>query len=81
MEKISLELALETLLNKVNILKEFEEKNILDSLGFVLGEDILSPLNNPPFNRSPLDGFTFNSFDTIGASKDNPAIFLVKSEI
>ncbi|MGL6168899.1 MAG: molybdopterin molybdotransferase MoeA, partial [Fusobacteriaceae bacterium] len=35
----------------------------------------------PPFNRSPLDGFTFNSLDTIKASKENPIKFSVKAEI
>lgn len=81
MEQISLECALETLLEKIQPLKNVEEKYILDSLGFVLAEDILSPLNNPPFNRSPLDGFTFNNTDTIGATKDNPIAFNVISEI
>lgn len=38
-------------------------------------------MNNPPFNRSPLDGFTFNNTDTIGATKDNPIAFNVISEI
>lgn len=81
MEKISLELALETLLNKIEVLNEYEYRSLLDSSGFVLAEDIISPLNNPPFNRSPLDGFTLNSSDTIGATKDNPIVFTVKSEI
>lgn len=81
MEQISLESALEVLLEKIQPLKNVEEKYILDSLGFVLAEDILSPLNNPPFNRSPLDGFTFNNTDTIGATKDNPIAFNVISEI
>ncbi|MGL5543760.1 MAG: molybdopterin molybdotransferase MoeA [Cetobacterium sp.] len=81
MEKISLELAIETLLNKIEVLNEYEYRSLLDSSGFVLAEDIISPLNNPPFNRSPLDGFTLNSSDTIGATKDNPIVFSVKSEI
>lgn len=81
MEQISLECALETLLKQIQPLNTVEEKYILDSLGFVLAEDILSPLNNPPFNRSPLDGFTFNSNDSNGASVENPIAFNVISEI
>ncbi|MGL5936250.1 MAG: hypothetical protein ACRCZI_11590, partial [Cetobacterium sp.] len=81
MEKISLELAIETLLQNIEVLNEYENRSLLDSLGFVLIEDIISPLNSPPFNRSPLDGFTMNCLHTVGASKDNPVIFKVKSEI
>ncbi|MGL5278567.1 MAG: molybdopterin molybdotransferase MoeA [Cetobacterium sp.] len=81
MVQISLECALETLLKKIQPLNSIEEKYILDSLGFVLAEDVLSPMNNPPFNRSPLDGFTFNSEDSIGATKDSPVALNVISEI
>ncbi|MDX8336035.1 molybdopterin molybdotransferase MoeA [Candidatus Cetobacterium colombiensis] len=81
MEQINLENAIEILLENVKPLKEIEEKYILDSLGFVLAEDIISPLNNPPFNRSPLDGFTFNNLDTLGATKENPITFKVISEV
>lgn len=81
MEKISLECALEILLKKIQPLKVTEEKCILDSLGYVLAEDLLSPLNNPPFNRSPLDGFTFNNNDSTTATENNPIIFKVISDI
>ncbi|MGL4988340.1 MAG: hypothetical protein ACRC5F_03735, partial [Cetobacterium sp.] len=81
MEGINLEHAIETLLNKVEPLKVIEEKSILESLGFILGEDIYSKLDNPPFNRSPLDGFTFNHADSIASSKENQTIFKVKSDI
>ena len=80
-EQIDLENAIEILLEKIQPLKNIEEKNILDSLGFILAENILSPLNNPPFNRSPLDGFTFNSADSHGASKDTPITLKVISEV
>lgn len=81
MEKISLECALEILLKKIQPLKVTEEKCILDSLGYLLAEDLLSPLNNPPFNRSPLDGFTFNNNDSTTATENNPIIFKVISDI
>ena len=81
MEQIELESAIEILLKKVQPLNKIEEKNILDSLGFVLAEDIFSPLNNPPFNRSPLDGFTFNNIDSKNATEENPVTLKVKSEI
>ena len=37
---------------------------ILDSLDYVLAEDIESDINIPPFNRSPLDGYAYRSEDT-----------------
>lgn len=81
MEQINLEDAIKILLEKIQPLKVIEEKNILDSLGFVLAEDVFSPLNNPPFNRSPLDGFTFNFIDSIGANEVNPINLKVVSEV
>ncbi|MGL4997388.1 MAG: molybdopterin molybdotransferase MoeA [Cetobacterium sp.] len=81
MEKINLEHAIEILLQNIKPLKIVETKSILNSLGFCLAEDIYSQLNSPPFNRSPLDGFTFNSIDTIKASKESPIKFSVKAEI
>ncbi|SDZ16429.1 molybdopterin molybdotransferase MoeA [Tindallia californiensis] len=45
---------------------------ILDSLGGVLAEDIVSDINIPPFDRSPLDGYALRSVDSQGASPDQP---------
>jgi molybdopterin molybdotransferase len=45
---------------------------ILDSLDYVLAEDIESDINIPPFNRSPLDGYAYRSEDTLEATKDSP---------
>ncbi|WP_297598785.1 molybdopterin molybdotransferase MoeA [uncultured Cetobacterium sp.] len=81
MELISLENAINILLQHISPIKQIEEKSILDSLGFILSEDIYSPINNPPFNRSPLDGFSFNSDLSLGASKNNPKTLTVHNEI
>lgn len=81
MELINLEDATEILLRKVSSLEEYEEKEILDSLGYVLGDDIYSPINNPPFNRSPLDGFSFKSICSEGATKNSPQILDVISAV
>lgn len=81
MEYISLESAIKILLENTNVIKDLEEKNIMDSLGYVLAEDIYSTLDSPPFNRSPLDGFTFNAKDSIGATKETPKEFKVIDEV
>lgn len=48
--------------------------SILDSLDYILAEDIKSDINMPPFDRSPLDGYAFRSEDTMDASAENPVI-------
>lgn len=81
MTNIDLEKAKEILLDNTIPLQKLEEKDILESLGYVLGEDIFSPIDNPPFSRSPLDGFSFNSNLSKGVSKDTPKELSIFSEI
>lgn len=51
--------------------------NICDSHKRVLWKDIHAPFDNPPFNKSPLDGYAVMAEDLENASKENPAIFKV----
>jgi len=80
-ENIELEDAIKRLLEEITPLKEEKEVEILDSLGFVLSEDIVSKIYNPPFDRSPLDGFTLNHEITKGANRSNPITLTVEKEI
>ena len=41
-------------------------------LGRVLAENIIAPMDQPPFDRSPLDGYALASADTQGADRDHP---------
>ncbi len=50
-----------------------EVKSISDAYGLVLGEDILSPENLPPANRSCMDGYAVHARDVFGATESNPA--------
>ncbi|MFI3210442.1 MAG: molybdopterin molybdotransferase MoeA [Peptostreptococcaceae bacterium] len=60
----------------IQILSEFENKeiievNLLDAVGSYLAESIFSPINNPPFNKSAMDGYAVNfdeklEFEVIG---------------
>lgn len=68
---ISLEEALDILLNE-NSQTEAIHVPLLDSLGSVLAEDIISDINMPPFNKSPLDGYAVCSDDIKSASKERP---------
>jgi molybdopterin molybdotransferase len=46
-----------------------------------LTEDIVSPENLPPFDRSTMDGFAVIAADTYGASSSMPAYFNVTGEV
>ncbi len=68
---VSIEKAEEILFNQ-DIKLNTVDMPILDTLGHVLGEDIVSDINMPPFDRSPLDGYALRSEDIKDASKENP---------
>ena len=54
---------------------------IRSALGRVLSEDIHAPVNLPPFNRSPLDGYAVRSEDIAGATTDSPVLLENNKEI
>ena len=81
MENIELELALQIIDESVNQISNTEKINIEEARGRIIGEDIYAPINQPPFNRSPLDGYALKSEDTLGASKNNPIKLKVVDEV
>lgn len=54
---------------------------ILSSLGMVLGEDVFSGENIPPFDRSRVDGYAVISADVQGASDSLPVFLDVIGEV
>lgn len=46
-------------------------------LGRTLAADVTAPLDQPPFDRSPLDGYALRSADLTGADKEHPAVLEV----
>ncbi|MBC7243648.1 MAG: molybdopterin molybdenumtransferase MoeA, partial [Anaerolineae bacterium] len=68
---LSVEEALERVLSLVRPLP-LEEVPILDALDRVLGEDIVSDINIPPFQNSAMDGYAVRSADVADASPANP---------
>ena len=54
---ITVEKALEALQKNIFPTEYKETKNVLDVCNFVLFEDVLSPINMPPFNQSAMDGY------------------------
>ena len=49
-----------------------EQVSRQSALGRTLAEDVAAPLDQPPFDRSPLDGYALRSADTAGASPGHP---------
>lgn len=81
MENIELEFALQIIEESLNQISNTELIKIEEGRGRITGEDIYAPINQPPFNRSPLDGYALRSEDTVGASKKNPIKLRVVEEI
>ena len=66
---------------KLTNLVDTENINISNSLNSIIAEDVIAEENVPSFDRSPYDGYVFNSEDTDNATKDNPVILKIIDEI
>lgn len=71
MLNIELEKAIDLMIKSIEEIQRTEEINLIDSGGRIIDEDIYAPMNNPPFDRSPLDGYALIAQDTKGAGKEN----------
>jgi molybdopterin molybdotransferase len=61
---VSLEQAIEILRQSIDRIKDIEEVSLLSANGRVLADDVIADIDNPPFDRSPLDGFAVRAADT-----------------
>lgn len=74
---ISWEEALKTVLSHAKR-TEIEEIRFEDALNRILAEDVLSPIDNPPFDRAAMDGYAIRGEDSFGASPQNPVSLKIK---
>lgn len=81
LEKITLEQAVEVALNYCTTVEEIEEVKLWEARGRVLAEDIVANLNQPPFDRSPLDGYAVRGEDIENATKICPVQLKVIDEV
>ena len=51
---------------------KYESVSLHDSIGRVLGEDMISQINIPEFSRSVVDGYGIHGDDSFGASESMP---------
>ena len=73
---LSVEEALERILSFFSVL-EPEEKPILDAIGQVLAEDIVSRFDIPPLDNSAMDGYAVRAGDLGGAGEQSPVVLKV----
>lgn len=78
---ISYDQALSILLSRIKTSTQTETLPLEDSLGRIMAEDFYAPFDQPPFPRSPLDGYALRSEDIAGASPDAPVKLEVIDEV
>ncbi|MCI9361669.1 MAG: molybdopterin molybdotransferase MoeA [Hungatella sp.] len=81
MERIGLEEAVKRLIGVSEPIEETQLLALEKGMGRVLAREYKAALPQPPFNRSPLDGYALRAEDTAGASKDRPAVLEVIDKI
>ena len=72
LEKITLEEAVTLISDRAQKCENIVEIPVKEAGGFVLAEDLYAGIDNPPFPRSPVDGYAVKAEDLKGASKDSP---------
>lgn len=78
---ISLKEAQEKIKNCIGEQTEFESVPIEKARGRILACDFFARQNQPPFPRSPFDGYAFAACDSKGASRTTPVLFRVAGKV
>ena len=76
----TIESAAKILFDHAECVKETQIIPLGEALGRIAAQDVVSPINVPPFDRSPLDGYCLHSEDIACASRENPAVLEVVGE-
>jgi molybdenum cofactor synthesis domain-containing protein len=58
-----------------------EPRSLSDALGCALAQDIVAPIDVPPFDRSNVDGFAVRSADLASAGEASPVRLVLNDEI
>lgn len=78
---VELEEAVALIRRNIKRIEETEVCSIRDTKGCILAENIIAEHDQPPFPRSPFDGYAVRSGDTAGASRKTPIILNVIGEV
>lgn len=74
--RITLEAALDEIASSITPLGT-ETVSLVQAVGRTLAQDMVAACDQPPFPRSPLDGYALRSADTAGASPETPVSLTV----
>ena len=77
---ITIEQAQQRLLERLSPLEE-ELVPLCQAVGRTLTRPVSAPLAQPPFDRSPLDGYAVRAADLAGASAEHPAVLTVVDKL
>ena len=77
---VNFQQAIETALSSMEPVDELEMVDLNDSLGRILGENVYSPRNNPPFSRATMDGYAVKSRLVANASSEKPIRLKIAGE-
>ena len=58
-----------------------EKRPLADALGCALAEDVVAPIDVPPFDRSNVDGFAVRSADLASAGEASPVRVMLNDEV
>lgn len=58
-----------------------ETVSLMEALGRVVADTVMSPVDVPGFDRSNVDGFAVRALDTVGAREDMPLEFHLTDEV
>lgn len=72
---------IEIALENVYPVQTTEIKGVLEALSRIAAKDIFSPIDNPPFEQSLMDGYALIAEDSIGASREKPVKLKVVGKI
>lgn len=81
LENLRVEEAIEQLLMHTKEVQEAETVPLLSARDRILAEDMKAERDNPPFDRSPIDGYACKAEDLAGALPENPVTLKVVREI
>lgn len=79
-ELLNVDKAIERMLTHFRLLPS-ENVNLVDALGRVLAEDVVSDLDLPPFPNSAMDGYAVRSVDVMDAAPSAPVELRVAMDI
>ncbi len=81
MSILEVEEAVQKLKDAVVEQEETTEVLLLDALGLIVAEDVIAVSDQPPFARSPLDGYALRAADIQTADKKHPVMLTVIDKI